>query len=167
MGPRASECTSGRDGRSGLQSPAMPDVEHIHVAPRSGAPMESVAEVAAVAGKGLEGDRNFDQYSKGQITVVSTEELDEAAAEWGQAIAPGSTRRNVTVSGLRLPRDEGARIKLGDVVVEVYRSSEPCELMEEAVGPGARAALKNRAGIRGLVIEGGTLRVGDSVTLAE
>jgi MOSC domain-containing protein YiiM len=145
----------------------MPEVEHIHVAARSGAPMESLDEVAAVAGKGLEGDRNFDQYSKGQITVVSTEELDEAAAEWGQDIVPGSTRRNVTVSGLRLPRDEGARIKLGDVVVEVYRNASPCELMEESVGPGARAALRDRAGIRGLIIEGGTLRVGDPVSLAE
>jgi len=129
--------------------------------------MESLDEVTAVAGKGLEGDRNFDQYSKGQITVVSTEELDEAAAEWGQDIVPGSTRRNVTVSGLRLPRDEGARIKLGDVVVEVYRNASPCELMEESVGPGARAALRDRAGIRGLIIKGGTLRVGDPVSLAE
>ena len=145
----------------------MPEVEHIHVAPRSGAPMESLDAVAAVAGKGLEGDRNFDQYSKGQITVVSTDELDEAAAEWGQDIVPGSTRRNVTVSGLRLPRDEGTRIQLGDVVVEVYRNASPCELMEESVGPGARAALRGRAGIRGMVIEGGKLQVGDPVTLKE
>jgi len=123
--------------------------------------MESLDEVEIVAGKGLVGDRNFDRYSKGQITLVSTEELDEAAEAWGSAIEPGSTRRNVTVTGLQLPRHPGSKIRLGDVVVEVYRDASPCELMNESVGPGAREHLRTRSGIRGLVIEGGTLRVGD------
>lgn len=142
----------------------MAKVEHIHIARRSGAPVESLEEVEAVAGKGLMGDRNFDKYSKGQITVVSTEELDEAAQAWGSNIERGSTRRNVTVSGFELPREPGSQFRMGDVVVEVYRDASPCELMNSSVGPGAREHLRGLSGIRGLVIEGGTLHVGDGVS---
>jgi len=149
-------------GRS-VNCVAVATVEHIHIASKSGAPVDSLDEVEVVAGKGLAGDRNFDKYSKGQITVVSTEELAEAAAAWGSDIEPGSTRRNVTVSGFQLPREPGSQFRMGQVVVEVYRDASPCELMNDSVGPGAREHLRGRAGIRGLVIEGGRLRVGDEV----
>ena len=128
--------------------------------------MTSHDEIEAVAGKGLVGDRHFDKYSKGQITVVSTDELAVAEADLGYAIAPGATRRNITVSGLELPRTPGARLRLGEVVVEVYRDASPCTVMEESVGPGSQEALRGRSGIRGLIVEGGTLRVGDTVELA-
>ncbi|MBT8246691.1 MAG: sulfurase, partial [Acidimicrobiia bacterium] len=51
----------------------------------------SVEEVEAIAGQGLVGDRKFG--ARRQISIVSTEELDEAAAKLGDAIPMGSTRR--------------------------------------------------------------------------
>jgi MOSC domain-containing protein YiiM len=138
----------------------------IHTASRSQGLVVAHTEIEAVAGKGLVGDRHFDHYSKGQITVVSNDELALAEADLGYPIAPGSTRRNVTVSGLQLPRTPGSRLRLGEVVVEVYRDASPCTTMEGSVGPGAQAALRGRAGVRGMIVEGGTLRVGDPVQLA-
>ena len=137
----------------------------IHTAPRSGATLVSHDEIETVAGKGLVGDRHFDKYSKGQVTVVSADELAKTEVTLGYDIPLGATRRNITVEGVELPRRPGAQIRLGDVVVEVYRDASPCIGMEEAVGPGAQEALRGNSGIRGLVTEGGTLRVGDEVTL--
>ena len=127
--------------------------------------MVSHQEIEAVAGKELVGDRHFDKYSKGQITVISTAELVKTEADLGYEIPLGATRRNITVEGVELPREPGARIQLGQVVVEVYRDASPCSWMEELVGEGAQEALRGRAGIRGMINSGGLVRIGDPVAI--
>ncbi len=139
---------------------------HIHIAPVHGAPVTSLETVEAVAGSGLSGDRNFGRER--QVTVVCTGELDQAASALGiGSISPGSTRRNLTVDVPGLPRRPGTRLIIGDVVLEVRRDCAPCETMETSVGTGARLALIDRAGVSARVIRGGTLRVGDQVSIEE
>lgn len=143
----------------------MSEVLFIHTAPESGAPLQSHAEVRALAGRGLEGDRNLDGNEARQVTIVSTAELADAVAELGYAIEPGSTRRNITISDIKLPRQPGRYIRLGEVTVEITRDCSPCEVMEVWVGPGAREALQVRAGVTGRILADGVIRVGDSVEL--
>lgn len=139
---------------------------HIHIAPVHGAPVTSLTEVEAVAGSGLSGDRNFGRER--QVTVVCTGELDQAAsALWMASINPGATRRNLTVDLPSLPRRPGTRLIIGEVALEVRRDCAPCETMERSVGAGARLALIDRAGVSARVIQGGTLRVGDQVSIEE
>jgi len=126
-------------------------------------PIHRVDEVGAVAGQGLVGDRKYG--TRRQISIVSTEELDEAARLLGAEISPGTTRRQITISGARLNRQPGATIRLGEVLVSVIGDCSPCEEMEESVGPGARAALVGRAGITGTIVESGTIRIGDPVRI--
>ena len=143
----------------------MSEVLHIHTAPHKGAAMESRPEVRALAGRGLEGDRKLDGNEARQVTIVTTAELADAATELGHEIEPGSTRRNITVSDIRLPREPGRRIRLGEVTVEITRDCSPCEVREERVGPGARDALQVRAGVTGRLLGVGVIRVGDPVEL--
>ena len=140
-------------------------VTAIHIASEYGKPVEPVSEIEAVAGKGLAGDRYFG--TRRQVTLVAAGELEAASAELGAArIVDGATRRNITVDLPSLPREHGARIEIGDVALEVWRDCAPCEVMETSVGPGARAALIDRAGVSATVVEGGVIRVGDLVRLA-
>lgn len=144
--------------------PTMAEVTGIHIASRTWPdPVHSVEEVEAVAGAGLVGDRKYG--ARRQISIVSTEELADAGAELGADIAPGSTRRQITISGTRLDRTEGATIRLGEVVVSVSGDCSPCDEMNETVGPGARDALRGRAGVTGTIVSGGIIRVGDPVEL--
>lgn len=141
-------------------------VRSIHTGPTHGAELDSLDSVVAVVGKGLEGDRNFGSIRN--VTIVCDGELDAAAADLGiEAIPPGATRRNITVSLDALPRQHGTPIRLGEVVVEVRRDASPCELMETSVGPGAQEALRNRAGVSATVTVGGTIRVGDPVVVGD
>ena len=140
----------------------MSHVAAIHVSPGTWPePVDAVEEVEAVAGMGLVGDRKFG--ARRQITVVSAEELEEAGRLLGAVIAPGSTRRQITISGVRLDRTVGTTIQLGEVLVEVSGDCAPCDEMNESVGPGARNALRGLAGITGTIATGGTIRVGDPV----
>lgn len=139
-------------------------VTAIHIASEYGKPVEPVPDIEAVAGKGLAGDRYFG--TRRQVTLVATGELEAAAAELGvDRIGAGATRRNITVDLLSLPREHGTRIEVGEVTLEVWRDCAPCEVMETSVGSGARAALRDRAGVSATVVEGGIIRVGDAVRL--
>jgi MOSC domain-containing protein YiiM len=142
----------------------MAHVTDIHIASDTWPePVRPVQEVEAVAGQGLVGDRKFG--TRRQISIVSTEELDDAATRWGSVIPAGATRRQITISGARLNREPGSTIRLGDVVVSVNGDCSPCDEMEQSVGNGARAALVDLAGVTGTIVEGGTIRVGDPVQI--
>lgn len=139
-------------------------VSQIHIGSRHGAKPESLDEVRAVEDRGLEGDRYFGSILN--VTIVCEGELSKAAADLGEeAIAPGATRRNITVTLDELPRTHGTEIQLGEVVVEVWRDCAPCEYMEETVGHGARHALKGRSGISAKITKGGMIRIGDPVVV--
>ena len=141
-------------------------VAAIHIAPEYGKPVEPATEVEAVVGQGLVGDRYYG--TRRQVTLVATGELRAAAAELGaDRITDGATRRNITVDLPALPRIHGARIEIGEAVLEVWRDCAPCEVMETAVGPGARGALRDRAGVSATVLQGGVIRVGDRVRLSQ
>ena len=83
-----------------------------------------------------------------------------------QSFAPaGASRRQVEVSGIDLAAAMGKTLRLGAVRVRVDAPCHPCIKMEKAIGPGARAALKDRGGVCARVLTGGTLRAGDAVEI--
>lgn len=143
----------------------MAHVTNIHIA-ESPWPVRvhSVDEVEAVADKGLVGDRKYG--AKRQISIVSNDELAEAAAKLGSEIPAGATRRQITISEGRFDRTPGGTIRIGEVVISVNGDCSPCDEMEQSIGPGARAALVELGGVTGTIVEGGTIRVGDPVEMA-
>jgi MOSC domain-containing protein YiiM len=153
------------DTNADRAEPARPVVTAIHIAPASRLPMQLVGTIRAEAGKGLVGDRYHGTRHR-HVTVQSQTALDEAAAELGAPVDPAGTRRNVTISHGAVPEAPGARIRIGDVQLEVVRRAAPCKLLDDVIGPGARAALVRRAGSVFRVLTSGSITVGDPVELA-
>jgi MOSC domain-containing protein YiiM len=141
----------------------MPVVDSIHLAKASRLPMQAKDFVEVEAGKGIVGDRYHGTRHR-HVTVQSRETLDEAAEVFGSEVPSDLTRRNITISDGVVPRDPGARIRIGDVLLEVVRVAAPCKLLDDTIGPGAQEALRRRAGTVFRVLESGTIRVGDPVT---
>ncbi|HQC78484.1 MAG TPA: MOSC domain-containing protein [Mycobacterium sp.] len=141
-------------------------VASIHLAPGSHLPMRSIDTVEAEAGKGLVGDRYHGSRHR-QVTIQSREALDRTADQLGYEFDAGATRRNITVDTGDIPTKPGSRLRIGEVEFEVVRVAAPCRLMEDAVGPGATAALRGRAGSACRVLSSGTIRVGDPVELLD
>ena len=78
-------------------------------------------------------------------------------------------RANLLVEGLRLPRAEGTRIRIGaQCLLQVTTECDPCPRMEE-VAPGLEAALTPdwRGGFMAKVLEDGDIAVGDSVRIEQ
>lgn len=141
---------------------APPTVTAIHVAPATRLAMRAVVRVEAEPGKGLVGDRYHGAKHR-HVTVQSQADLDEAAAELGHPIPPASTRRNITISHGAVPTRPGERLRIGDVDLEVVRVAAPCKLLDDGIAPGARLALRRRAGTVFRVLAGGPIAVGDAV----
>lgn len=150
-------------------------VESIWVTTAAGQPMTGQAEVLAVAGRGLEGDR----YSTGQgyysnkptpgggreVTLIEAEVLESLEREHGIRFEQRECRRNVVTRGIRLPELIGKRFRIGEVLCEGVRICEPCVYIEGLTGKPVNEPLVHRGGLRANVLESGTLRLGDSVGL--
>ena len=135
-------------------------MEAIHL----GAPREpdlwTVESVQAVAGKGLEGDRNFhaDGAEPGQaLTLVAAEVVEDVGLE------PGATRRQVTVRDVDVEGLVGKRFRIGEVECFGVELCEPCRHLEQMTRPGIIKELAHRAGINADILVGGVIRVGDPV----
>ena len=127
-------------------------------------PTVEVREVECVAGKGLVGDRffNFKDDYKGQVTFFSAEVFDAVCRQLGAAEkSPGVTRRNLITSGVELNSLIGKKFAVQGVTFEGVCECSPCHWMDEAIAPGAEAALQGCGGLRARILTGGKLRAGE------
>jgi len=139
-------------------------VEWIGLRPARGQVMHEVAEVEAVTGKGLIGDRYSNGSGKRGVTLIQAEHLPVIAALSGHdSVAASLLRRNIVVSGLPLIALKVRRFRIGDVVLEGTDDCDPCSNMEKALGPGGFNAMRSHGGLCARIIEGGVIRLGDAV----
>jgi MOSC domain-containing protein YiiM len=136
----------------------------IHVGEEESGPLRSVDSVRAVAGKGLEGDRNFHADGAGSGKALTLVEEQSVA---GAGLAPGATRRQITVRGVGLNDLVGKRFRVGDVECFAVRLCEPCEHLESMTRPGLIEDLLHRAGINADILTDGTISVGDEVGVVD
>jgi MOSC domain-containing protein YiiM len=147
------------------------------------------ASIRLIAGLGVEGDahagetvQHLSRLAKApgaanlrQVHLIHAELLGELAA-MGFDVSPGELGENVTTSGialLALPR--GTRLRLGaDAVIEVTGLRNPCRQIDDNLGEGATAAtlergldgaLVRKAGVMAVVLQGGEVRPGDTITV--
>jgi MOSC domain-containing protein YiiM len=139
-------------------------VDSLYVAKGRRLPMRAVGHVDVETQAGIVGDRYHGSRHR-QVSVQSLDDLLVASEVFGSPVPPGLTRRNITVRGGSVPRDPGALLRVGDVVLEVVRVAAPCKLLDDTIGAGAQQALRHRGGSICRVLQGGTIRVGDPVTL--
>ena len=139
-------------------------VEAIFISANRGDLPHPVESVTAVAGKGLEGNRYFDQgRPETELTLIEAEQLEQVAAEDGLAIDAASTGRNLLTRGIDLNALVGRRFRVGEVECRGIELCEPCTVLEAKTKPGAIKALTHRAGLNAEILVGGELRPGDPV----
>lgn len=130
-------------------------------------PVRRVDEAVAVAGRGLEGDRYFQPAHSAvpdkEITLIESEGIEAAAAESGIEIRIEDARRNIVTEGVRLEELVGKRFRVGEVEVEAIESNPPCRHLQELAGKPLLRPLAHRGGVRGRIVEGGVVRVGDPI----
>jgi MOSC domain-containing protein YiiM len=146
-------------------------VVSIHIAATGAAPMNSVREVQALAGKGLEGDRyaaKLGTYSNEpgsgrNVTLIEIEAIEALRRDYQIALEAGLTRRNIVTRGVYLNHLIGKEFSVGSVVLRGTRLCDPCAHMEKLTVKGALRGLVHRGGLRAEIVNGGIIRVGDVI----
>jgi MOSC domain-containing protein YiiM len=126
-----------------------------------------VPAIAAVAGRGIEGEYHFEgQGSQGPgtaITLIAAEALAGLEADTGIALSHEASRRNVLTRGIDLNALVGRRFTVGEVECEGIELCEPCNQLAKMTERGVLRGLVHRGGLRADVVSGGAIRVGDRV----
>jgi hypothetical protein len=146
-------------------------VEAILIGAEAEEPLVRVSEAAAVAGRGLAGDRyaagrgTFSGRGVGgELTLIEAEAL-EALATDGVTIGWEEARRNVVTTGIDLNALVGLRFRIGAVECIGRRLAEPCSHLQRRAPAGVLRGLVHRGGLRADVLESGTIHVGDPVSV--
>lgn len=119
------------------------------------------ARVRLVEFAGIEGDMKGGS-TKRQLNVMLAETLAELAGE-GFRVAPGEMGEQIVLAGVDpAALAEGARLKLGEAVIEVGIPRTGCARFEMIQGQ-PRGNAKGRLGVLATVVSGGEVAVGDAV----
>lgn len=155
-------------------------VVSIHVAPAAAQPLQPVAEVRAVPGRGLEGDRYFlgagyyspkPSFGGREVTLIEMETLealrdgvtDAAGRRLSLKLTAAESRRNIATRDVPLNHLVGREFWVGPVLMAGTRLCEPCQYLERLTQPGVLGALVHRGGLRARILSEGVIRVGDVI----
>jgi len=135
------------------------EVVEINIGPSEAlAPVDSVA---ALAGKGLKGDRQFceEGAAPGEaLTLVEAEVLEDVGLTGIQS------RRQVVVRGVRLNDLIGKRFLVGGVECLGVEICEPCQHLQSLTRPGLIKDMIHRGGLNADILTDGQISVGDVVS---
>lgn len=125
----------------------------------------------AIAGRGLEGDRYFNQvgtYSNRpgtgrEVTLIEIEAIEALKRDYDIGLRPGESRRNIVTRGVPLNHLLGREFKVGEVRLRGARLCEPCSHLQKLTQQGVMRGLIHRGGLRAEILTGGVIRVDDVI----
>lgn len=146
-------------------------VVSINIARVASGPMEQLAEVKAVAGRGLEGDRYFNKEGSfsetpgtgREVTLIEAEAIDALGRDYEMKIDPGDARRNIVTRGIALNHLVDKEFRVGEVTLRGMRLNEPCNHLASLTDQKVKQGLIHRGGLRAVIVSDGVIRVGDTV----
>jgi len=139
----------------------------IGVRPSRGSDLVALDKVAVIENKGLSGDHYSNPGGPRQVTLIQAEHLASVASFLGiDLVDPRQTRRNIVISGFNLLSLKGQMFFIGDCQLKYTGDCHPCSRMEKNLGTGGYHAMRGLGGITAAVVKGGTIKVGDSLRVA-
>lgn len=147
----------------------------IFIRPQAGQPTQSLPQVHAVPGRGLEGDyyylnignpnRKID--ASREVTLVEIESIESVRRDYKIPLDLGDTRRNLITQNVPLNHLVGKTFRVGEVTLQGIRLCEPCSHLAELTQQAVIPAFVHRGGLRAQILTEGNLRVGDSIEAFE
>ncbi|MDK2126075.1 MOSC domain-containing protein [Parachitinimonas caeni] len=164
-------------------------VSHVSRSPEHGFSKSVVPSIQLLAGLGVEGDahrgvtvkhrsrvkQDPSQPNLRQVHLIHGELLD-ALQDQGFTVAPGQLGENITTRGLDLlGLPTGSLLRIGaEAIIEITGLRNPCAqidafqqgLLAAVLGRDHEGNLIRKAGVMGIVRQGGTILPGDTILVA-
>ena len=146
----------------------------LYITPAKSQPLIDVAQVEAIAGRGLVGDRYYlgTGYYSGKpgwganVSLLAAEAIDAVNAGHAQHFTGAMLRRNIVTRGIDVETLIGREFQLGTAVLRGLKRYPPCRHLAELCGaPELIRYLAYCGGIGAEVVASGVIAVGDEVTI--
>ncbi|WFU42897.1 hypothetical protein QA640_10860 [Bradyrhizobium sp. CB82] len=98
-----------------------------------------------------------------QLTMFEVETPVAIKRDCGIGLGPEEHRRNVTVEGVPLNHLIDRQSWLGETLLQGTRLVDPCSHIEKVTGKAIARHLINRGGLYCKIVQGGVIRIGDTV----
>ncbi|HET8760320.1 MAG TPA: MOSC domain-containing protein, partial [Nitrospiria bacterium] len=95
---------------------------------------------------------------------IEQEALEAVARDYGVAIHPGDTRRNIVTRHVALNHLVGREFSVGRVRLRGLMLCEPCKHLAQLTATELSNALVHRGGLRCQILSEGVMRVGDEIS---
>ncbi len=136
--------------------------------------MLNVNQIVLEAGKGIFGDRYYNQEgtfsNKGEIepdrdvTLIEIEKIDDLNKEHDLNITAEDFRRNIVVSNCDLNSLVGKEFQIGEVVLKGLRLCEPCKYLSNKLdNEQVLSQMVHKAGLRAQIIKSGSIDLNSQV----
>lgn len=141
----------------------MPSVVAVCISEKKGTPKHEVPEIRLKRNHGILGDAHAGNWHR-QVSLLGRESVEKMKSVFPD-IPVGAFAENILTEGLILyTLPVGTRLKIGDVLLEVTQIGKECHAhcaIRQQVGD----CVMPREGIFAIVLEEGTIRAGDTITL--
>jgi len=118
-----------------------------------------------IKGFGLEGDAHGGPWHR-QVSLLAQESIDKMVAK-GLKVGPGDFAENLTTEGIDLLSIPiGTKVKIGETLMEITQIGKKCH-SKCAIFELAGDCIMPREGIFAKVLEGGIIKIGDSIEVVE
>jgi MOSC domain-containing protein YiiM len=148
-------------------------VESIYIASAAEGSPQSVAEVVAIPGAGLEGDRYalkvgtfYKPEPDYELTLIEAEAIEALRRDYQVELAVGDARRNIVTRNVPLNHLVDREFAIGEVRIRGIRLCEPCDHLQKLTGKPLIRGLLHRGGLRAQILTAGTIHVGDEVSIS-
>jgi MOSC domain-containing protein YiiM len=164
-------------GDAGTRERTVSKVVGLYTCAGAGEPLVAHAEVHALKGSGIAGDRyatNQGFFSRPgevrirHVTLIASEAIEEANAELARrgtpTFCPHETRRNVVTAGVDVNALLGREFRVGQVRMRGTEMTNPCKRTSSLAGKaGFPEAFAGRGGVRAEILSDGIISIGDPI----
>ena len=146
----------------------MSKVFKICITNKSGEDLKNLDNIKVIANKGIINDRYYNNFKnkEEQVTLINLEEIEIFNKKINREIDPKDFRRNIIVSGIKLNKLIGKKIKINNVILYIHEICQPCNYLQKKLSASNLVKLLvNKSGVRAEILSSGFIEVGNKIVI--
>ncbi len=144
----------------------MSKVIRLGIAKNNNQKIQEVEKIELLSGKGVVGDRHFDENNdvRNQVTLIESENIDYYNNKFNTDYSYLDFRRNVVTKGIQLNDLVGKKLLIGSVKIQGHDLCRPCKHLEETLkGQDIIKEFLRRGGLRCEILNSGIVNIEDEI----
>ena len=144
----------------------MSKVIRLGIAKNNNQKIQEVEKIELLSGKGVVGDRHFDENNdvRNQVTLIESENIDYYNNKFNTDYSYLDFRRNVVTKGIQLNDLVGKKLLIGNVKIQGHDLCKPCKHLEETLkGQDIIKEFLRRGGLRCEILNSGIVNIEDEI----